>query len=626
LSPQRALLRGLAADLVAWFCIPAAFLAACVGRQLLPAEAVAPHLRLLLIPLLGFTLLRLLLAAAGLGARAARAASALAASLLLAAMLAYYLAVVIGLQSWGRVVSWDLITSYAAQLPMLAGALEISLPLVAAAALAAWLALLGAAWLYFGRFDWTAGFRRSASAAFLAVIVCAGGAIGAIELYNFLAAPPTQESEPVSLTFWPAEGAWDYQGHAVEKLKAAIVDAAEDQERNAYRPAPGAARRNVILIVVDALRADHMGIYGYSRDTTPTLARLDKSGALRKVEGVRASCSSSFCGLLSLASSKFVHQMSARPITLQEVLRRHGYGIHMILSGDHTLFYGLRQAYGQIDQYFDARTARTIRYSNDDRIMLEHLAGYPSWDGKPIMMQFHVMAAHPLHNREGRVPKFLPAANYVAHRAPGAELRPSERSVNYYDNGVLHADDSIRSILEMLGRKGYLRDALVVVTADHGEAIGEHGLYQHANSVREEVLRIPFVLVAYGYRPARPLQAVAAASQADIAPTILAELGMPRPATWQGSALQEPARREFLPFQERWEAGVYDLRDPRNLWKYWINLKSGEEHAFNLTADPGEEVDLSGKLAADLKRQLQRQVVGRGPATAKRRIGDPQEP
>jgi arylsulfatase A-like enzyme len=412
----------------------------------------------------------------------------------------------------------------------------------------------------------------------------------------------------------------------VERLKAEALDAAEDRERSAYRPAPKAERKNVILIVVDALRADHMGVYGYARDTTPTLARLAKAGTLRKADAVRASCSSSYCGLLSIASSKFLHQMSARPITLQEVLRRHGYRIHMLLSGDHTLFYGLRQAYGEVDAYFDARTARSIRYTNDDRIMLEHLAGYPSWDGKPVMMQFHLMAAHPLHTREGRVPKYTPAANYVSHREPGAEQRPSQRSINYYDNGVLLADDSIRSILEMLERKGYLRDALVAITADHGEAIGEHGMYQHTNSVREEVLRIPFVLVSYGYRPAKPLQGVPLASQADIAPTILAELGMPPPATWKGSALQEPARRDFLPFQERWEAGVYDVRDPRNLWKYWINLKTGEEHAFNLSRDPGEHANLIGKLPAQQKRELQLQVVGRGPATYRRRLGDPQEP
>ena len=624
MSPPRAPLRGLAADLAAWFCIPAAFLAVCVGRHLLPAEAVAPHLRLLLLPLLGLTLLRLVLAATGVGAKTVRAVAALAASLLLATMLAYYVTVVIGLQSWGRVVSWDLISSYAPQIPMLAGALEVSLPLAAAAALLAWLALLAAAWLYFGRFDWTAGFARPASRGFVAAVVCAGGAFGAIELYSFLAAPPTQSSEPVSLTFWPTEGAWNYDGHAVETLKLAILDAAEDRERAAYRPAPKAERRNVILIVVDALRPDHMGIYGYARDTTPTLARLERTGTLRKAAAVRASCASSFCGLLSLASSKFMDRISARPITLQEVLRLHGYRIHMILSGDHTLFYGLRQAYGQVDEYFDASSAGTIRYMNDDRIMLERLAAYPSWDGKPVMMQFHVMAAHPLHNREGRAGRYAPAANYVLHREPGAQ-RPSQRSVNYYDNGVLDADDSIRSILEILERKGYLRDALVAITADHGEAIGEHGFYQHANSVREEVLRIPFLLVAYGHRPARPLQAVALASQADIAPTLLAELGMPRPATWQGSALQEPARREFLPFQERWEAGVYDLRDPRKLWKYWLNLKSGEEYAFDLTEDPGEQVNLIGKLAEEQKRELQRQVVGRGVVTAKRRLEDPQE-
>jgi hypothetical protein len=346
---------------------------------------------------------------------------------------------------------------------------------------------------------------------------------------------------------------------------------------------------------------------------------------MRKAAALRASCSSSFCGLMSMASSKFLHQLSKRPITLQEALRLHGYRIHMILSGDHTMFYGLRQAYGEVDSYFDARSARTIRYLNSDRVMLDYLAGFPAWDGKPVMLQFHLMSAHALHEREG-APKYAPAANYVYHREPGADGRPGQRGINYYDNGVLLADDTIRTILQMLERKGYLGDALVAVTADHGEAIGEHGMYQHANSVREEVLRIPFVLLSYGHRPGKPLQSASPGAQVDIAPTILTELGMPRPATWQGTPLQAPVTRDFLHFQERWEAGVYDLRDPGNLWKYWINLKSGEEYAFNLTHDPGERADLIGKLPVQLKRDLELQVVGRGPPGARWRPGDPKGP
>ncbi len=609
--------RGMIADVVAWYCMPALFLLACVSRSFLPAEAVVPHLRVVLVPLLGLVLFRLVVPA--------RLAAALAASALLALMAAYYALALIGLQSWGRVVSWDLIRSYGAQAPMLPDALDISLPLAVAAAALAWFALLGAAWAYLRVFDWTALLRRSARPPMFALAAGAVGAVGAIELYAFLAAPPTQKSEPLSLTLRPEEGAWDFQQHVIGRLKAAQLDAAEDEARRAYRPAASAERRNVFLIVVDALRPDHMGIYGYARDTTPNLARLEKAGMLRKA-GMRASCSSSFCGLLSIAASRSLHEFSVRPITLHEALRRHGYRTHMILSGDHTAFYGLRKAYGELDEYFDARVAGAARYMNDDRIVLERLAAYPRWDGQPVMIQFHLMAAHPLGSREGTAPKYAPAANYAMRRDAAPAGGAAERAVNFYDNGVLHADAVIRGILGTLEAKGYLGNALVAITADHGEALGEHGFYQHTNSVREEMLRIPFVLLSYGTRAAGALDGATLASQVDIAPTILAELGMPRPATWKGAPLHSPVARDFLHFQERWEMGLFDLRDPRNVWKYWINVKTDEEYAFNLTLDPAESRNAIGAAAPRQKRDWRRQVLARGPLDARRRMGDPDEP
>lgn len=99
------LVRRLALDAAAWYVLPAAFLFVCVSWHFLPAEAVAPHLRVVLLPLLALGLFRLIVPA--------RAAVALAAAALLAVMISYYALVLIGLLSWGRIITWDLIRSYA---------------------------------------------------------------------------------------------------------------------------------------------------------------------------------------------------------------------------------------------------------------------------------------------------------------------------------------------------------------------------------------------------------------------------------------------------------------------------------------------------------------------------------
>lgn len=613
------LLRGLAMDVVAWHCMPAAFLFVYVDRHLLPADAIGPHLRVVWLLFLGLVLFRLVVSLSGISAAAARVATSLAASVLLALMLSYYVVVLIGLQSWGRVVSWDLITSYGGQVFRLLDALEIPLAFAIGVPVLGYLALLLAVWAYLGYVDWTPLVRRALSAPLFALLLSAGSMAWLIELYNFVAGPPTRESEPVSLTFYPDEGAWDVQGHAVDGLKMAKLDASENAARNAYVPASSADRKNVVLIVVDALRPDHMGIYGYGRDTTPNLQRLDKAGMLRKAAPVRASCGSSVCGLLSISGSRFPHQLSERPFALQEVLKRHGYRIHMILSGNHTLFYGLRKAYGEVDTYFDTQQKRT--YMNDDRLVLERLSSFPSWDGQPVMIQFHLMSAHPLGSRDAKMAKYAPAANYgfLANRDVQVDGRPAERAINYYDNGVVQADAMIRGILESLERKGYLKNTVVAITADHGEALGEHGRFQHSNSVREEVLSVPFLLLSYGYRAAKPLDGHALASQVDIAPTLLAELGMPRPGTWQGAPLQQRVFRDFLYFQELWEVGLYDLRDPRNLWKYWTNIKTGEEYAFNLTIDPGEGLNAIGKASREQRRDWRLELLAKGPLRIKDR-------
>src|SRR5262249_35831229 len=150
----------------------------------------------------------------------------------------------------------------------------------------------------------------------LAIVVSCGCLLLGVWIYLFSSAPPTQYSEPVSLTFFkdPASGV-ELQGHSVDRLTAATLDRREDAARTAYVPAARPAGTNLVLIVIDAQRSDHMSIYGYERDTTPNLRRLAQARDVRKVEFVHASCPDTACGMLSLSSSKFPRQFSFQPFT-----------------------------------------------------------------------------------------------------------------------------------------------------------------------------------------------------------------------------------------------------------------------------------------------------------------------
>ncbi len=151
---------------------------------------------------------------------------------------------------------------------------------------------------------------------------------------------------------------------------------------------------------------------------------------------------------------------------------------------------------------------------SDDQMIVDKLGSMPDWDGVPALFHFRLMSAHVTRKDSGKGP-FLPAESYLLppSNKDGADfIVPA--ATNFYDNGVREADRFVETIVNLLRRKGYLNRALIVVTADHGEALGEHGMYAHANSVREEVLRVPVMFIAQGYEPER-LQAASAFPPAD---------------------------------------------------------------------------------------------------------------
>ena len=584
-----------------------------------PAHALPPHLLIVALPFVALTIMRLSISRCAPGRAAGVWIAATGIAVLLALLALYYTLVLGGLRAWGGVISWNVIVSYARQEPAYLKTLGMPPFLVMLAATVLFLGLIAACRLYLRRFDWTAIAVRSMSATTLAIALSCGCLLLGAWLYMFSSAPPTQSSEPVSLTLFqdPTSGV-ELQGHSVDRLTAATLDRREDAARAAYVPAASPTAINLVLIVIDAQRPDHMSLYGYPRDTTPNLQRLAQSRDVRKVEFVHSSCPDTACGMLSLSSSKFPRQFSFQPFTLQQVLRRNGYRVHMILSGDHTRFYSLKEFYGPVETFYDGGTDGSAAgyFMNDDQLVLDRLAAMPQSDGAPTMFQFHLMSTHMLSKHDDAEATFTPARSYVKRfTGPdlGAAAIADDSATNYYDNGVLKSDRMIQSLLAQLESKGYLRKTLVVITADHGEGLGEHGKFIHMNSVREEVLRIPLLLIAYGYDPALPLQPRAVPAQVDIAPTILAELGLPAPSTWVGQPLQRHEATDFIYFEGAQNFGLIDRRDPARIMKYWASADTGREHAFDLSADPHEQRDLRPSVTQGTLLAWRAQIVAGTP-------------
>jgi glucan phosphoethanolaminetransferase (alkaline phosphatase superfamily) len=568
-------------ELLLWFAAPLAFLAIYVLRFGQPALVIAEHLFPLAL-LAGMVFLcRQILYRSKVPRALVQGVFALSFVSLLLLMVVYYALVVTGMRSWGKVITEELINAYARQAPGLCEAIGLSFPAALAAGLVVWLVLVGLHFHLARRFEPEPPAYSNGPVT--ALMLCTVLLLG-YHLRDYLLTPHRQSSEPISLTLHSGKAAIGVPDRNV--VYNTLYEQREKAARKHYQPAANATRRNVILIVADALRADHMQPYRYSRPTTPYLQQQVNSGQLEVFNNVHSTCSESICSMAGLLASRYVEHLPANPLTMLEVLRMHGYSSVMILGGDQTNYYNKRSLFGKIDQYYDGSMAKGY-YMNDDSFVSARTAELPNWNGKPTVMQFHLLSAHILGKRLDAYRKFVPSETYA--RVP--KSTPQQRYTNYYDNGVLQYDDFVRQILETLRRKKYLDNAIVIITADHGESLGERGEMAHAKGVHQPVIHVPLLIAGLKAPPAAPA-GTPFISQIDIAPTILQELGMPIPESWTGlpiRALQAAGKNDNLVHFQMYDlGGVLDGRAPGKQWKYWVNRRTKEEFAYELGSDPQE--------------------------------------
>lgn len=353
-------------------------------------------------------------------------------------------------------------------------------------------------------------------------------------------------------------------------------------------------RRNVIVITVDSLRPDHMQAYGYARATTPFLSRLRADGKLRQVQLATSTCAESNCGIVSTLFSKTLRHQVAEDFNLFTLLKDQGYDTHFILSGNHD-WMGLREMYGhEMTSYFDGRNSKRWGWS-DDRVLLEGLEHIGNYQ-RPSFFYFHLMSVHILGNKEPRYRLFKPDVGKLNMQAMFRSDYDRASVVNSYDNGIVQADDTIRQLFAMLDRKGYLRDSIVVILADHGEALAERapGMYGHINWLYQELITIPILIYDASDTTYHGL---AFGTQVDVAPTIVDRLGLPVPEAWEGvSLLRETAPRRTM-HQTRLNKPCFAILDyaPTQIYKYMRCEPDGREELYDLTQDPREQHNLMWK-------------------------------
>ena len=613
-------MKRLALSAVASLLLPGAFLAVYVGKFGAPNAAVLLHGWALVIPFMVFVGARLALTALLPDGRLYRAFSTLILAGAICVTAGFYGTILIGLAHWSHVPTTDLIATYLHQAPALAKILGINVWLAVLPAILLFSGILACSNLYLKHFDWAHRLKGKTSAWLRVSLALALIWTGAMLWLTFPDKHYGRSGEPVSLFFFSTQNQTLFQSHSQDSFDLAKRNEQESRIRDAYKPNPTAHKKNVVLIVSDALRPDHLSLFGYPKKTTPFLDTLVKDQEHSFHTSIFSVCNESLCGLRALAASRYLDEQVTEPITFHEILKKHGYRVNLIFSGDHVNFYGLSQIYGTVDSYHDGST-QSERFVNDDRLILDRLKEMSSWNGVPTMFQFHLMSTHSIGKRFETTPSFGPETNYSGFRWGSSDAGLPQKSVNYYDRGVLQMDSMVAAILEKLQALQYLKDAIVVITGDHGESLGEHGLYSHSNGVWEQSIRVPLIIINYGAASealTSPKNGPLLSSQVDIAPTLLDVLDMPQPSSWKGVSLKDIRPDRIIKFQQGALVGVVDGRDKRILYKHWIDLRTGEPHTFDLISDPGEIRNISAEVPPAV-RAAWRQTLGHEPISSPQR-------
>jgi glucan phosphoethanolaminetransferase (alkaline phosphatase superfamily) len=560
------------------FFVPAAaFLSYYIAKFDHPIDAAISHTSVVVALVLTALALRLY---AG-SSHWLRALTTVVVGSLSFAQLMVYAVMTIGLIFWERIPTWAMIrtyvsTSWRESLDVLG--IAPWLP-IAATVLVACAVLVGIAMLHRWQRWPSQANRQMGSLACVLILIFASVAV--IErLYVVGDGRYSNLAEPLSLAMVPIDA-------SLARLAPDLLTRhnGEREQRLAKEYAPNGAppTRNVVLIVVDALRPDRMSLFGHNRQTTPYLDRICRDNVRCQTRRAVAACGESYCGLMSLARGKPFHDSAKESLRLSQVLRANGYRHLLLLSGDHTSYYGLGSALGPAESYWDS--SLDGGYANDDSHLLTRAAQLPRWEGQPVFMQFHLMSTHALGKRHAT--PYQPSKNYYG-MVYASDSESSKASFgNYYDNGVQQTDAVVEELIRTLTNKGYLNDGVVFITADHGEMLGEHGLVAHTHSVHQPVLEVPFVMMRFGYDGKAWIPGVRA--QIDVAPTLLDELGMAAPFGWSGIPASTNRSHDFIDFLQGRYVGLVDVRDQARPRKFWHDRVSGVDYYVDLNDDPKEE-------------------------------------
>ncbi len=397
-------------------------------------------------------------------------------------------------------------------------------------------------------------------------------------------------------------------------LETRGYEEAGDAERAWWgTPALTVARKAPLAIIylVDTLRADHTGVYGYSRKTTPELDAFARDAVVFDAAVAHASWTKP--SVASILTSRLPGQHRAvqlrdaldpSNVTIAERLDQRGWATGAAIAN--SVIYG---AESEFDRGFDVFAGlhgeedRRSKLVGADVVVDSALAFLRSRQGLPTFLYVHTMDPHVPYEPPppfDRMFEPFPAEGHPA-RDPRTDFREPldrERMIAQYDGDIAFGDREFGRFVRELKAAGLYEDALVVFLSDHGEEFLDHGGWLHGRSLFDELIRVPLLVKLPGNRGAGT-RVAEQVQGLDVVPTVLEAMGLPLAPDLGGQPLQrtlagggkprpalaEISHRGFVAHGVRTEGDKFIRRfSPQD-----------DELLFDLRRDPREQANVASQ-------------------------------
>jgi len=436
------------------------------------------------------------------------------------------------------------------------------------------------------------------------------------------------------------------------------IHAQGDSQRLA---AVDSSKPNVLLLTLDTVRADHLSLYGYKRNTTPHLAELARVATV--FSHASAAGDMTLTSHAAILTGTYASWNGARPHdnssgngvpisdkypTLAEILSEHGYSTAAVVANSG--FLSREWGFDRGFQFFDDRSAVRMMPSREDyllrygaRQVLHRIVDTADFDmmflrageinreayglldrarssGRPFFLFLNYMDAHSPYAPPPQFDELYPAekdlsipdARYseLLEQLPKGRGQMSEKErqhyISQYDGAIAYMDAEIGRLIDGLKQRGLYENTLLIIVSDHGEAFGERNLIGHGLSVNKEQVDVPLIVKYPGSDQGQEVDE--RVGHTDLLPTVMEVTGITPPQFLQGFSLRKAVgntnRRlisESFPIWALISLNPKFNRIERAIYSgnfKYIDSTAGKHELYDVSADPAEANNLCSVDAA----------------------------